>query len=372
MGLLNAHERLDLAALLLKHPDVPDPQFRQALLANLPQAVLVRVPYGNIARYHIEQIIQTLDGSVDLDNARLADGSWPLLTLLDNAARLFSDTVFAPEMDRMRLLGAQRAVQKSLHVPAGFARDTVAGKETLERIVDARIQFVDPQLAIRRLSRIIRAVCRVELPTMMGTGFLVGPDLVLTNYHVVEALIQDRARLEDVQLRFDYLYPLAGTQSSNQGEEGTLFQLAPEGVSYFSDRTELDFALLRVEQRLAEHPAEGLPGIVGRGWLQMSAQPDALAPNTPLFILQHPNGRRLESAYGWVVSQSASSDRVQYTTNTQLGSSGSPCFNERWELVALHRASVETANEGIPISAILGRGDTRQIIAASVGASSLG
>jgi V8-like Glu-specific endopeptidase len=51
---------------------------------------------------------------------------------------------------------------------------------------------------------------------------------------------------------------------------------------------------------------------------------------------------------------------VTYKTNTEAGSSGSPCFNANWDLVALHHSGdpnfdpghKPTYNEGIPFSAI--------------------
>src|SRR5262249_48368662 len=51
--------------------------------------------------------------------------------------------------------------------------------------------------------------------------------------------------------------------------------------------------------------------------------------------------------------------RVRYTTNTEMGSSGSPCFDAEWGLLALHHSgdtnykrSAEW-NEGVPIDAIV-------------------
>jgi hypothetical protein len=48
---------------------------------------------------------------------------------------------------------------------------------------------------------------------------------------------------------------------------------------------------------------------------------------------------------------------VRYRTNTEGGSSGSPVFDQNWQLVALHHAGdpswVAKYNEGIPISLIL-------------------
>ena len=72
---------------------------------------------------------------------------------------------------------------------------------------------------------------------------------------------------------------------------------------------------------------------------------------------------------GWGVPQERAASRVpfrvsiakengliQYITKTSPGSSGSPCFNEDWKVVALHHAQKSThfgsIREGILLSAI--------------------
>jgi V8-like Glu-specific endopeptidase len=58
-----------------------------------------------------------------------------------------------------------------------------------------------------------------------------------------------------------------------------------------------------------------------------------------------------------VLKTNANNTRVRYRTNTEKGSSGSPVFNETWELAALHhsgdRSIVPVYNQGIPFAAIL-------------------
>jgi V8-like Glu-specific endopeptidase len=45
---------------------------------------------------------------------------------------------------------------------------------------------------------------------------------------------------------------------------------------------------------------------------------------------------------------------VEYEVDTEPGSSGSPVFNNQWELVALHsRAGTGQFNRGVAITAIL-------------------
>jgi endonuclease G len=83
------------------------------------------------------------------------------------------------------------------------------------------------------------------------------------------------------------------------------------------------------------------------------------------FIIQHPYGdpQKVVLQDNWITYVADDQSRVQYLTNTEYGSSGSPVCDESWELVALHHsraplpASEKTkhirGNEGIPMVAIL-------------------
>jgi V8-like Glu-specific endopeptidase len=96
-------------------------------------------------------------------------------------------------------------------------------------------------------------------------------------------------------------------------------------------------------------------------------------PNLPLFIVQHPAAAPLKLAFDSeaVLAVNGNGTRVTYTTNTLGGSSGSPCFNQHLELVALHHAGdpdytpmyAPTFNEGIPIGAIRQRLQRRGLAA---------
>lgn len=96
-----------------------------------------------------------------------------------------------------------------------------------------------------------------------------------------------------------------------------------------------------------------------RGWIQVTNEEYAFLPHSPLIIMQHPKGEPLKLALDTdaIISVNANSTRVTYKTNTEPGSSGSPCFNLNWDLVALHHSGDASFkpeyNEGIPLSAIL-------------------
>jgi endonuclease G len=52
--------------------------------------------------------------------------------------------------------------------------------------------------------------------------------------------------------------------------------------------------------------------------------------------------------------QQQSGDWLEYEVNTLNGSSGSPVFNNKWDLVALHsRAGTDQVNKGVAISSII-------------------
>ena len=62
------------------------------------------------------------------------------------------------------------------------------------------------------------------------------------------------------------------------------------------------------------------------------------APPMPILILQHPNTEPLKLAVdtAGVLKLYENGTRIRYATNTEPGSSGSPCFDIDWKLIALH------------------------------------
>ena len=79
-------------------------------------------------------------------------------------------------------------------------------------------------------------------------------------------------------------------------------------------------------------------------------------------IIQHPQGGPKQIAVTANQVVNIFDHRLQYTTDTLPGSSGSPVFNDDWKVVAIHRAGGNLltnkrgdrrfANEGILLSYI--------------------
>lgn len=262
----------------------------------------------------------------------------------------------------------------------GLVPERTPPRRDLEKIIVQTNSFLDVAQWRERLGEIEGRVCRVEVQNgSFGTGFLLGPDVVMTNYHVVESVIKGKNgyKPDDVVLRFDYKRLKDGTTLS-QGREHRLpttntnwlvdyspyssADLEPEPKSNLPETGELDYALLQVDgtpghEAVGEKPEPGAPP---RGWIEIPATEHSFESQTPLFIVQHPKAAPLKLALNTnaVIDVNANGTRVTYRTNTEPGSSGSPVFDQDWNLVALHHSGdpdsiMSTYNEGIPFDAIM-------------------
>ena len=251
----------------------------------------------------------------------------------------------------------------------GLVSDS-SSHQDLERIIRRTNSFFDIEAWRRRLGELEGQVCRVETSTSFGTGFLVADDIVITNYHVVEDVLNGRgASPSDIALRFDYKRMAEGMVVNN----GAVHRLASDWLVAKSENSpdgalprtdQLDYVLLRIADMPGAHPI-GLnpePSAPPRGFIEVPETEFGFERGAPLFILQHPSGDPLKLAIDTeaVIGVNSNRTRVTYRTNTLAGSSGSPCFNQHWQLVALHhsgdplfhRTGQHRCNEGIPVSAI--------------------
>lgn len=212
-----------------------------------------------------------------------------------------------------------------------------------------------------------------------GTGFLIGADLVLTNYHVIEDRKENREfPITHLKCRFDYRHSggnenVFGTTVAVKKIERTRSYAKSEGSAEYGNNSsehpashELDYAVLRIERKVGCEPYTTEEGSAPRRWITLPTTKPEVHQSSELFILQHAEGAPVQEALGTRLEHQPAPTRLRYDTSTLPGSSGSPCFqfladgSDKPVVVALHnygepnwRNNGEpTFNHGIPIELI--------------------
>lgn len=211
--------------------------------------------------------------------------------------------------------------------------------EVLERIIGTSdlmgIAFLERGLQIAR--SIGRVWVNVDggRTDAYGTGFLVSPRLLLTNHHV----LGDKNLAAKSLIQFDYALRA-------DGKPYTPALFAVDAATFHLADQHLDYALVA----LAPISQEGR-SLAEFGWNRLLAEEGKIIAAQYGNVIQHPNGemKQLTLRENRVVD--VLPEFLHYTADTEPGSSGSPVYNDRWEVVALHHSGVWKTNEaGEPLS----------------------
>ena len=210
-------------------------------------------------------------------------------------------------------------------------------KEIQLEVVNLSADFL-PARFLRDGSVRAEAVCRITVPVSAtkvsrGTGFLIGNGLVMTNNHIIKT--KEQGRKAFAEFAFE-----------DQGETITV-SFRPD--QFFITDAGLDFTVIACETTGIEGDIEPI---------KLLRNPAVVSREEPVNIIQHPDGRPKEVAIHNNKVIRVQDKVIRYETDTEPGSSGSPVFNNDWELVALHHAGIElqggrAENEGVRISAII-------------------
>ncbi|MBD2066001.1 trypsin-like peptidase domain-containing protein [Leptolyngbya sp. FACHB-671] len=147
-----------------------------------------------------------------------------------------------------------------------------------------------------------------------GTGFMIAPDLLMTNNHVIAS----REQAEQTEYTFNYQLDINGKECDIQTT-----QALPGGA--FHTNAELDYTVVSLKD---------LPPF-GSSLVLKSKQ---MRRDERVAIIQHPGGhlKKISMQNNFVAY--ADANIVQYTTSTLPGSSGSPVFDDKFKVVAIHHS----------------------------------
>lgn len=164
-----------------------------------------------------------------------------------------------------------------------------------------------------------------------GSGFLISPDLVLTNHHVLEdADIAGASRLQ-----------MPGEDDIDGNPLPVqVFDLDPKRFFITSPIDKLDYTMVAVKPR-----ADGTT-VAGFGFNRLIGATGKLVKGEYVSIIQFPNGGQKQIALRQNQVVDIFTNFVHYETDTSPGSSGAPVMNDQWEVVALHHSGVPEMKNG--------------------------
>lgn len=224
-------------------------------------------------------------------------------------------------------------------VKSVYAGDTPAWKGTpskrdLEKIMGDQNTLL-PISFLEKGMQLSNAVARIVTPDGLGTGFLISKDnLLLTNNHVLDtAAIAGKSKVQ-----FNYQKTLKDLMAPAED-----FIITADG---FQTSVTDDWSVVKVE---------GDPA-AKYGFIPLKNT--KVRKDDFVNIIQHPGGEHKQIAMYHNVVTYADDRIVQYLTDTMPGSSGSPVFNSKWEVVALHHSGGWLEEPGMPTEVLRNEGIT--------------
>src|SRR5262249_11725608 len=159
-----------------------------------------------------------------------------------------------------------------------------------------------------------------------GTGWLIGKKHVLTNHHVIDARTDGEAPADPDDLGQQARGTVVEFDYDDENVAGEKFTVVALGAS----NSQLDYAVLELDRE----PAERKP-------LPIWAKPIDFTGGMrlPVNTIQHPGGHPKQIAIRNNLAAALEGGDLAYFTDTAEGSSGSPVCNDRWQVLALHKAS---------------------------------
>lgn len=311
---------------------------RNILLSSIDQAIVLNLNTIQAPQLQLRSDLVSLN-TIE----RLADGSVPLQAWLSQAATLAAGRVEEAVFRKYEAeVTAEASGQAQLPDPATLPEvvnneaivhqdDMVAFGFLAQGAVAGRSVA---KLLVPRFDNGVQRFNAAGKPVQLsGTGWLITPDLVVTNHHVVNARTQSETNAPDDDLARQAAATTVKFDFDSAGTDGTDAEV--DKLEAWDPLDQLDFAILR----LAAPRTDRAPL---RLWPRQLTHVDG--DYRPVNIIQHPGGNSKSVAFRNNLVTAADATTIRYFTDTLKGSSGSPVFDDAWSVVALHRGSLDVPN----------------------------
>jgi endonuclease G len=159
-----------------------------------------------------------------------------------------------------------------------------------------------------------------------GTGFMVSKSLLLTNWHV----FKEAALARESEAHFFYEFDA-------KGRPGTPVVFNFDTTRFYNNE-ELDYCFVAVQPK----DVSGKVSLESIGYLFLDRGLGKIGEKDieRLNIIHHPQGDYKQISIRENLFKDVNETKIFYETDTAPGSSGSPVFNDQWQVVGLHHRSI--------------------------------
>jgi endonuclease G len=235
-------------------------------------------------------------------------------------------------------LATPQALDERYHLLAETLGDRAQARDTFERLIAG--DELQPVNYLPHGVVAARSVCRLSLsqPRGYATSFLIAPGVLLTNNHVFPTAESAQRSIAEFDLELDVL---------DRQKTPNAYDLRPDRL--FLTSRELDFSIVAVH----DVSRSGAP-LTNYGFLPLINATGKAVEGEWLTIIQHPGGGPKQLCIRENKLLTRTDEVLWYSTDTLGGSSGSPVFNNDWQVVALHHKGIPETKNGV-IQTIDGR-----------------
>ena len=278
----------------------------------------------------------------------LTSGEVPLARWLENAINMAAgrpqEMVFRKALEEIkRAWQERRTCCHLLEVGGDFGpppRDNPEYRGALMHTAWLPIQFLEDG---QRAGESVALVCvpRFEQGQMsgtevMGTGWLIGPGLLITAYYVVNARADDQGLAAQDDFAYQALSAQVTFGYDGEGQPGTVVSV----TGLVEQNHELDYVILRLED------APDAPPLRLAGDAPVAGRDSSPPPNLIIHPWGQPKMFALRSSSTTVVTQRTPD--LQDPADTDKGAAGAPVFDNDWRVIAIHRATTQEVTRAVP------------------------